>query len=223
MGIHQINFNYNTEGSELIMPEYGRNVQMLINVCKTIEDDWERQGFAESIIELMQIITPYNRNFEEHRKKLWHHFFRIAKYDIKVNPPVGMEFSKELDFVKPEKISYPLNAEKFRHYGSYVSEMISKAKSLDDPEKKKAFALIIASYMKTAIRNWNKEHFISDESIKEDLANMSKGELRISDDVTLEVNQGTPRHLRNRNFQKGGHRGKFNNNKNKFKRNNRRP
>lgn len=68
MGIHQITFSYNTEESEIKMPEYGRNVQALINVCKRIVDDYERQGYAEAIVDLMQNITPYNRNYEEHRK-----------------------------------------------------------------------------------------------------------------------------------------------------------
>jgi hypothetical protein len=220
MGTHQIAFNYNTEGIELTMPEYGRNVQQLINVCKTINDDKERQAFAEAIIDLMQTITPYNRNYEEHRKKLWHHFFRIAKYNINVSPPPGLEISRESDIIVPDIIKYPSSIDRYRHYGAYVNNMIAKARSLDDEEKRKAFALIIAVYMKTAFRNWNREHFISDDSIKEDLANMSNGELKLGDDITLEVIQGTPRHLRHKNFKKDNKGNKYNRN-NKFKKNKR--
>ncbi|MEP7195069.1 MAG: DUF4290 domain-containing protein [Saprospiraceae bacterium] len=218
MGTFQIIFNYNTQESELIMPEYGRNVQQLVNVCKNIEDEEERQGFAESIVELMHIITPYNRNYEEHRKKLWHHFFRIANYSINVLPPNGMEISRELDFVKPERVIYPTSTDRYRHYGAYVNQMIIKAKSMEDLEKKQAFAIIIASYMKTAFRNWNKEHYTSDESIKDDLANMSNGALLIGKDVVLEVIQGAPRHNRNSSFQRNNRNNKFNNKNNKFKR-----
>lgn len=212
MGNHIITFNYNTQVTELTMPEYGRNIQQLITYCKTIEDSKIRQGCAEAIIDLMQIITPYNRNFEEHRKKLWHHFFRIAKYEIDVTTPYDMELSKELDIVKPNKIDYPKNSDRYRHYGSYVNNMIQKAKELEDPAKKEAFAKLIAGYMKTAFRNWNREHFVSDESIKDDLANMSQGSLQLSEDITLEVSQGTPRHLRQKSYHK--------NNKNKFKKKN---
>lgn len=221
MGIHQITFSYNTEESEIKMPEYGRNVQALINVCKRIADDNERQGFADAIVDLMQIITPYNRNYEEHRKKLWHHFFRIANYDIKVSPPAGIEISPASDTIKPDRIAYPTATDRYRHYGAYVSKMIERARKIDDPDKKKAFAMVIAGYMKTAFRNWNREHFISDDSIKDDLANMSHRELVISNDVTLEINEGVPRHLRQRTFHKGGKNQKFNN-KNKFKKNLRR-
>ncbi|NOT36259.1 MAG: DUF4290 domain-containing protein, partial [Saprospiraceae bacterium] len=120
MGIHDIRFNYNTQVSELTMPEYGRNVQQLITFCKSIPDQEERQGFADAIVELMQVITPYNRNFEEHRKKLWHHFFRIADYNIDVKPPYDMDISREADIIKPEKIIYPKSTDKYRHYGAYI-------------------------------------------------------------------------------------------------------
>jgi hypothetical protein len=88
--MRDVQFVYNTQLEELIIPEYGRNVQELVRHCKTIEDNEYRHAFAESILDLMQIMTPYNRNLEEHRKKLWHHFFRIAKYDINITPPPGV-------------------------------------------------------------------------------------------------------------------------------------
>lgn len=212
MGLHEISFNYNTQVSELKMPEYGRNVQDLVDYCKGIRDDKERQGCAEAIVELMQIITPYNKNYEEHRKKLWHHLFRIADYKLDVTPPYELDLSQESDIIKPSKIEYPKSTDRYRHYGAYINNMVEKAKTLDDQEKKEAYAKIIANYMKTAFKNWNKEHFISDESIKDDLATMSKGELRLNDEVVLEVSTGTPRHIKNKLQQKSS--------KNKFKRKN---
>ncbi|MBK9959948.1 MAG: DUF4290 domain-containing protein [Saprospiraceae bacterium] len=175
--MQDVHFVYNTSLDELIMPEYGRMVQDLVLHCKAIEDPKYRQSFAETVIELMQIMTPYNRNFEEHRKKLWHHFFRIAQYKIDVIPPTGIIPTPENDIIIPEKIEYPHALERNRHYGNYVNAMIQKAITLEDPKKKMAFAVIIASYMKMAFKNWNKEHYVSDEIIKEDLFNMSKGVL----------------------------------------------
>ncbi len=94
--------------------------------------------------------------------------------------------------------------------------MVEKARQLEDPVKKEAYAMIIATYMKTAFRNWNKEHYISDESIKEDLANMSKGDLKLGEEVILEASQITPRHARSKHFQKN----KNNKFKKKYKPNN---
>ncbi|MBK6702110.1 MAG: DUF4290 domain-containing protein [Saprospiraceae bacterium] len=227
--MRDVQFVYNTQLEELIIPEYGRNVQELVRHCKTIEDNEYRHAFAESILDLMQIMTPYNRNLEEHRKKLWHHFFRIAKYDINITPPPGVTPSPDLDFVKPEKIPYPGRAERYRHYGNYVNAMILKAIELEDPAKREAFSVLIASYMKTAYKNWNKEHYVNDDIIKEDLHNMSKGKLVLPDDVTLDSNVSFTRHQRKPNFKPRNQSNNNNNrnfNKNRFKsnsNNNRRP
>lgn len=217
--MQEISFVYNTQVDELIMPEYGRGVQNLIQYCKTIPDPEYRQAVAESIIEIMQIMTPYNKNVEEHRKKLWHHLFRIAAYQIEVTPPGGYIPTPEADLIKPEPIEYPSSLDRNRHYGAYVNAMIKKAIELEDPVKKEAFAVIIGSYMKLAFKNWNKEHYVSDELIKEDLLNMSKGVLQIPDEAVLDINTGFTRHQRlrpnNQNKSKGGKGKHHNKNKNK--------
>lgn len=101
--MQNIVFSYNTQEEELIMPEYGRSVQNLVYYCKTVVDPVYRQAVAESIVEIMQIMTPYNKNVEEHRKKLWHHLFRIAKYEIEVLPPGGQIPTPELILLNPKQ------------------------------------------------------------------------------------------------------------------------
>ncbi|MDQ3141350.1 MAG: DUF4290 domain-containing protein [Bacteroidota bacterium] len=182
----RVEFNYNTQQEELIMPEYGRVIQDLIRKCKVVEDDAYRQSFAECVVDLMQTMTPYNRNLEEHRKKLWHHFFRIAKYDINVDPPYGIVPSPDMDMLRPEKISYPAINDKFRHYGNYINQMIRKASAMEVGQKRDEYTLIIGSYMKLAYRNWNKEHYVNDEILINDLLIMSKGQLTIPADASLD-------------------------------------
>ncbi len=213
-----IQFTYNTQEEELIMPEYGRNVQNLVQYCKSIPDPQYRQAVAEGIVEIMQIMTPYNKNVEEHRKKMWHHLFRIAQYEIEVVPPGGYMPTPDSDKVKPEPIEYPSSLDRNRHYGAYVSAMVRKAMELEDPAKKEAFAVVIGSYMKLAFKNWNKEHYVSDELIKEDLLHMSKGTLVIPDEAVLDISTGFTRHQRMKpsGFQKNKG-GKFNKNRNKNK------
>lgn len=219
--MHNIQFEYRSTVEELIMPEYGRNVQDLVRHCKEIEDPRYRQSFAESIVDLMQIMTPYNKNLDEHRKKLWHHFFRIAKYDIEVIPPAGVNPNKEDDMLRPAKVIYPPNNERFRHYGNYVNSLITKALELDDEVKQKEFAMLIGSFMKMAFRTWNKDHHITDEIVKKDLATMSKGKLILDPDVVLDTQNSNshrtqkrpPILTKNKNNQK-------NKNKNKMKKSN---
>lgn len=218
MNPENVSFIYNTSQVELIMPEYGRNVQDLVNYCKTIQQADYRQAFAEEVINLMQIMTPYNKNIDEHRKKLWHHFFRIAQYDIDVTTPFGIIPTPEEDKLKPERIEYPRGTDKYRHYGNYVSILIKKALEMEPGQKRDEFAQIIGSYMKMAYKNWNKEHYVSDEIIKNDLAMMSEGKLVIDENVIFNTpSNGTAKNQRRvyKSQNKQNYRKKNNNGRNR--------
>lgn len=215
--MEKIDISYNTQIEELIIPEYGRYVQDLIYHCKTLSDDVYRQSFAEEIINLMQIITPYNRTIEENRKKLWHHFFRIAQYDIKVSPPAGMEISPDHDKLTPEKVLYPRINDRYRHYGNYINDLIKKAVTMEPGPKRDAFSQIIGSYMKLAFKNWNKEHYVSDELIKNDLVNISKGVLSLHEDVQFNTLNETPYKSQKRVFKSNQKNNNYKNKNNKHR------
>lgn len=177
---------YNSNKENLEMPEYGRNVQLLVNHARTIEDDEFRQAFAERIIDLMHQMNPQNRTIEDYRTKLWKHLFQIARFDLNVKPPEGEAPTREEFMAKPAKVPYPQADVRYRHYGTNVKRMISKARKMENGAKKQAFTNIIASYMKLAYRTWNKEHFISDEVIKGDLSSLSEGELSVRDSIYVD-------------------------------------
>lgn len=218
MNLENVSFTYNTSQAELIMPEYGRNVQDLVIHCKSIENPDLRQAFAEEVVNLMQIMTPYNRNIDEHRKKLWHHFFRIAKYDINVVTPYGFIPTPDEDKLRPERILYPKGTDKYRHYGNYVNILIKKALEMELGQKQDEFAHIIGSYMKMAYKNWNKEHYVSDELIKNDLAVMSNGKLVIDENIQFNSLVNSPAKNQRRVYKgqnKQNFRKKNNNNRNR--------
>lgn len=173
----KLDMEYNSQMEELIIPEYGRNVQRLIFHAKTIEDDAVRQKFVERIIILMSQMQPQNRSIDEIRDKLWKHLFRIANYDIKVVPPNGVMHTAEAAIKKPDHVEYPEKEQRFRHYGGSVQKLLRKALEMEPGPKRDAFVSVIASYMKLAYRTWNKEHFVSDDVIKADLEIMSEGKL----------------------------------------------
>ena len=180
------NMEYNSEKDNLIIPEYGRNVQMLIEHAKTIENNEMRQAFVEKIVDLMHQMHPQNRNIDDYRSKLWKHIFRIAKYEIDVIPPNGEIPTPETDLKKPEKVEYPASNAEFRHYGNNVQILIDKALKMEEGTKKDGFVSVIGAYMKMAYRTWNKEFYVSDEIIKQDLFNMSQGKLAIDEATSLD-------------------------------------
>lgn len=183
----KFDMTYNTQKDYLVIAEYGRNVQLLIEHAKTIEDDKERQEFAEALIQLMNRMVPQNKGVEEENEKLWRHLFRIANYNLDVIAPSGIQYTKEEAIKKPDLVKYPHQNSRLRHYGSNVHRLIEKALTIEDEEKRAGFAYIIGSYMKLAYKTWNKEHYVSDDIIKEDLEFLSEGKLKLEEDASFKT------------------------------------
>lgn len=181
-----IDMEYNSSKEELIIPEYGRNVQNMINYAKTIEDDRFRQAFVEKVVDLMMQMHPQNRSAEDFKEKLWKHVFVIANYDLNVTPPFGHKPSPEDAHKKPDVIPYPQSETKFRHYGTNVQRLVAKAISMPPGRKRDAFVAVIGAYMKLAYKTWNKELYVSDEVIKADLAALSHGLVTMHEDAPLD-------------------------------------
>ena len=181
-----LNMEYNSQREFLAIPEYGRNIQRLILHAKNIEDDEERQAFIEKMVELMLQMNPQTRNIEDYKEKLWKHIFRIANYDLKVTPPSGIIPTPKDIKKKPEKIPYPHSETRFRHYGNNVVHLIKKALSMEEGETRKGFTKVIGSYMKLAYKTWNREHFVSDEVIKDDLLTLSDGKLVLAEETSID-------------------------------------
>jgi len=207
---------YNSGRDELIISEHGRHVQKLIIHAKTIEDSEERQAFVEEVIDLMHQMNPQNKNVQEYRLRLWRHLFRIADYDIEVTPPEGV--SKTL--IEKEEIKvdlpYPQKEFRFRHYGNTIQQMVKKAISMEDEDMKKEFTEVIAAYMKLAYRTWNREHYVNDEIIKNDLLKLSKGNLQLDEDFKI-GNIGGPI-VEPKNYKGGSKSNKGKNNKSRSNR-----
>ena len=180
------NIKYNSQKEKLTIPEYGRNVQNLIKHAKTIENDEERQHFVNAIIDLMHQMNPAHRNNSEYREKLWRHLFRIADFDINVTPPSGDIPTPESTKLEPANVEYSVRDRQYRHYGNHVKTMIAKAIEMEDEEKRTEFAETIGAYMKLAYRTWSRDHYVSDEIIRNDLKKLSNGVLIVGEDKSLD-------------------------------------
>lgn len=176
---------YNSQKEKLVIPEYGRNIQNMIIYAKTIEDKEYRQEFVERLIELMHQMNPQEKNLLEYKPKLWSHIMHIANHDLDVTVPEGIDVSPKQN-VKVDKLTYPNFENKYRHYGNNVIKLINKAIAMEDSPEKEEFVRIIATYMKTAYRNWNREHYVSDDIVKNDLVSISKGKLQISAEANID-------------------------------------
>ncbi len=208
---------YSSQKEPLIISEYGRNIHKLINHCKTITDKKERQEFAEAIVYLMSQIVPQQHTRNDYINKLWKHFFRMAKFDIDVVPPEGNIPEPTVNIITPQKVEYPTRNKTHRHYGIQIKDLITKAIAMEEGEKKQEFVKIIGSFMKMAYKNWNREHYVSDEIIMEDLEIISEGKLKINEDVSLDgLMKGMKRRKRSHsNHHSKSNRGRSNRTNNK--------
>lgn len=200
-----LDMEYNSQREKLVIPEYGRNIQKLINYARTIDDPAKKQRFVEEIVDLMQQMNPQSRNLDDYREKLWKHVFRIANYELEgVVPPNGDAPKPEQAYKRPDPVEYPESTAKFRHYGSNVQRLIKKALEMPEGPKRDGFVRVIGSYMKLAYRTWNKEHYVSDEVIKNDLETLSNGKLSLDDDTSID--QLTDSNRRRSSSSNGGSR-----------------
>ena len=101
-------------------------------------------------------------------------------------PPNGIHPTLDDKVKKPEPIAYPPSGARFRHYGNNVHLLIKKAQEMEDPIIKEGLVGTIGAYMKLAYRTWNKEHYVSDEIIKNDLDTLSNGTLELDEDQKID-------------------------------------
>ncbi len=172
------NMEYNTTRNHLIIKEYGRHIQKMIEYVLTIEDREKRQKNAYALIELMGFLNPHLKNVEDFRHKLWDHLFLISDFKLDVDSPYPIP-TRETLRGKPDPLSYPKRYPKYNHLGKNIEIVIDKALSEEDAEKRQGFANSIAYYMKLTYSNWHKE-LVHDDNIQTELASITDGELEFN-------------------------------------------
>lgn len=166
---------YNSLREPLIIPEYGRHLQKLIDQIAEIKDREERNKAAQYVISVMGSLNPHLRDVPDFQHKLWDQLFIMSDFNLDVDSPFPIP-SKELLNVKPEHIGYPQNFPKYRFYGNNIKYMIDVANKWEDGELKNALILVIANHMKKCYLSWNKET-VEDEVIFGHLLELSDGKI----------------------------------------------
>src|SRR5919107_1531637 len=169
---------YNTGRNSLVMREYGRHIQKMIEYLLTIEDKEIRQRNAYAVIELMGFLNPHLKNVEDFRHKLWDHLFLISDFKLDVQSPYPIPTREKLK-AKPEPLPYPKRYPKFSHLGKNLELIINKALNEQDGEKRQGFANAIAYYMKLAYSNWHKD-MVHDDAIQSELTSITEGQLEFT-------------------------------------------
>ncbi len=169
---------YNTTRNQLVIREYGRHIQRMVEHLLTIEDPERRQRNAQVVIELMGVLNPHLKNVEDFRHKLWDHLFLISDFKLDVESPYPIPTREKLK-AKPEPLSYPKRYPRLLHLGKNLELVIDKALEEKNEEKRQGFANAIAYYMKLAYTNWHKDT-VHDDNIQSELTSITKGQLEFT-------------------------------------------
>lgn len=201
---------YNTTRESLIIPEYGRHLQKMVNYCMSLTDENERNEFAEIIIEVMGELNPHLRDVPDFQHKLWDQLFIMSRFQLDVKSPYPVPTQDEV-YSKPNKVAYPKDEYKYKYYGKNIRRMIEVALSWEG-DKQEGLVMVIANHMKKCYLIWNKDT-VDDRTIFNHLFELSNGkiDLRNSEEVLmsserLQQNNYTAKRKNNKNNRKQKHK-----------------
>lgn len=173
--------DYNTQLKRLVLPEYGRNIQKMVDHCMTIENRDERTRCAYAIITAMSNLMQLQKN-NDALHKLWDHLAIMSDFNLDIDYPTEIIHPESLNST-PEQLHYQNRSFSFRHYGKYLEHMIYSASTYPEGEERNALVLLIANHMKKTMLAVNPDG-VEDERIFRDLADMSHGAIRLNAETT---------------------------------------
>lgn len=189
--------NYNTSRPKMIIPEYGRHIQKLVDHAVNLESKEKRNEIAFAIIDVMGQLNPHLRDVEDFKHKLWDHLYIISDFKLDVDSPYPKPKPEQFT-ERPKKMEYPNSKIRFKHYGKGVEDLVIEAIEMEDGEKKDALILSIANLMKKNYLTWGRSS-VNDDQIILDLKKISRGKLKVSEELELIAAKDIAR--RNTNIQ----------------------
>lgn len=199
---------YNTERVKLYIPEYGRNVQKMVDYLKTIEDREKRNEQAKAVIKVMEILNPAVHLQDNYEQKLWDHLYIISGFDLDVDSPYPMPAPESLH-EKPRMVPIQKKPVKAAHYGRNIENVIDLIAEQQDEEVRTSMIRSLGIYMKQQYLTWNKDT-VSDETILKDMELLSEGRLSIPEGIQLGKVDNSAGHVRAGNGNGQGKQGNRN-------------
>lgn len=177
---------YNTQRPDIILKEYGRNVQKLAEYIRNIPDKTKRSEMAYALTELMKQLTPSLKDQPENPQRMWDDLYIVADFNLDIDCPFPKP-ERDILFKKPLRVDYPQSSVRFKHYGKNIERLIKEAMKIENPQEQEDAVIYLGKLMKTFYSNWNKET-LDDSVIVKDIREMSNGKLSLNIDKVREDN-----------------------------------
>ena len=169
---------YNTLQKDLILPEYGRHVHMMVQYATQIKDRDQRNIAAQTIVGIMGSLMPHLRDVPDFRRKLWDHLFVISEFKLDIDAPYPPPVQSEM-VDRPNVVPYPQSHVRQKHYGKILVEMIREAAKLQDCPQRDSLIQLLAAQMKKSYVTWNRAE-LNQEQIVQDILDISDGKIRLN-------------------------------------------
>ncbi len=169
--------DYNTQREKLVMPEYGREVQNMVDYAMTLESKQERQRCANAIIKVMGQMVPKNKESIDHERKLWDHLAIMSGFKLDIDYPYDVSGALKIA-TKPEPMEYPMQKIPVRHYGKMMFELFEKLKTMPAGKERDQLTRLTANQMKHNLSQWG-HGSNDDEKIASDLARFTDGVIQL--------------------------------------------
>jgi hypothetical protein len=189
----------------MVIPEYGRNMQKMINKCIEIEDRAKRTKTAEFIVNVMANMNPKVKESGDWKQKLWDHLYIISEFKLDVDSPYPPP-PRDVLQSKPKTLSYPSLDIRFAHYGKNIEKIIEKAALYPEGPEKEALVKAIANHLKKAYLNWNRNS-VDDDMILKHLAILSKDRLKLDENFKFHQTSEILARSKKKKFSKQSHQG----------------
>jgi hypothetical protein len=198
---------YNTQRERMPLPEYGRNLQKMVNNVITIGDKEKRTRFAHFLVDIMIQLHPNSKDSDDLRHKLWDHLHIMSNFRLDIESPFPVP-DKDALTKQPKPLSYPVRNLRHNYYGRNIQQIIEEACKLEDGEEKNLLTISIANQMKKSYLLWNKDT-VDDNLILHHLAEFSGKSLSLPGNIQLkQSSEIVSRPKKKQKPQKGGLRRK---------------
>ncbi len=176
---------YNTQREKMIIPEYGRIIQKMVEYCMQIQDRSKRNEYAKKIVIAMSQINPTGKETPHYLQKLWDHLFIMSNYRLDVDSPYPKPKREEKDEM-PLPLHYKNSKISFRPYGAILESMIDKVSLMPEGKQKEELKTTLAQELKKAYLQWN-INTCDDNLIREHFKQLSHGRMVLSEDFQFKT------------------------------------
>ncbi|NCA83971.1 MAG: DUF4290 domain-containing protein [Clostridia bacterium] len=171
---------YNSQREKIIIPEYGRNLQKIVEIVVKTEDRAKRTQLAHAVVDIMANIHSQVKDSPELRQRLWDHLYIVSRFRLDVDSPYPMP-DREVLTKLPQKLDYPRKNMRFSYYGKNIENIITEVAKYPDGDDKSDLVKSIANHLKKSYLTWNRDS-VDDELIKKHFDELSQGKLQLDSD-----------------------------------------